>query len=91
MKRDEFIHAMHVMNKVLNMADKCQPVMMQYLSEQPTALPDMNELDFIGVWPTLAMILQPVIKQIEEFQATELYKAVAAEPDMHVPGLIIPE
>ena len=91
MTRDEFISGMHTMNECLNLADKCQPVLMQYLSEQAELLHKMNALEFIGVEPTLVMILQPVIQKMEEFKETELYKTVVKEPNLHVPGLIIPE
>jgi hypothetical protein len=91
MTRDEFISGMHVMNECLNLADKCQPVLMQYLSEQPTPLHQMNALDFIGVEPNIVMILQPVIEKIEALRNTEVYKRVIAEPKSYVPGLVIPE
>jgi hypothetical protein len=91
MTRDEFISGMHLMNKCLNLADQCQPILMQYLSEQETPLDKMNGLEFIAVEPTLLLILQPVIQKIEEFKLSEMYKAAANEGPMYVPGLVIPE
>ena len=88
--REEFIATMKALNSALNLADQCQPVMAKYLSEQDKPLLEMNELDFIGVWSNLALILQPVVNELTAVTDSSVFKEVKEMPRAHVPGLIIP-
>ena len=88
--KEEFLSSMRQLNELLNMADQCQPVMMKYLSEQDKPLLDMNELDFIGVWSNLSLILQPLVQNMASLMDTPVFKEIKDLPKAYVPGLILP-
>lgn len=88
--KEEFIASMKALNDALNVADKAQEVMVKYLSEQDKVLMEMDELDFIGCWPNLALILQPVVEKLDAVAQTTAYKEVKDMPKAYVPGMILP-
>ena len=87
--KEEFISGMRQLNELLNMADQCPPVMMKYLAEQDKTLNDMDELDFIGVWSNLSLILQPVVEGLSGLMDTPVFKEVKELPKAYIPGFII--
>ena len=88
--KEEFLTSMRLLNDALNVADKAQEVMMQYLATHDKALMDMNELDFIGCWSNLALILQPVVEKLNEVNDTIVFKEVKEMPKAYVTGIVLP-
>jgi hypothetical protein len=89
--KQEFLDSMQLLNKALNIADKCQPTLMEFLVSQPKSLDEMDTLDWIGVEQTVRMIMKPVQEKLQALLDDTFFKEVAAEPSLYVPGLVVPD
>ena len=87
--KEQFLEAMQKLNKSLNVADKCQPTLMQFFAEQPTSMPDMNTLDWIAVDANIRMIMKPVQVLLQQVLDTEFFKEVAQDKEIKMTNLII--
>lgn len=87
--KQEFIESMNLLNKALNIADECQPVLAKFLMEQPKNLMDMDTLDWIAVDENIKSIMKPVQEFLQQVLDTNFFKEVVEEKVSNIPGLII--
>ena len=87
--KQEFIDSMNLLNKALNIADECQPVLAKFLMEQPKNLMDMYALDWMAVDENIKSIIKPVQEFLQQVLDTSFFKEVAEQKAVHTSSLIL--
>jgi hypothetical protein len=87
--KQDFIDSMNLLNKALNIADECQPVLAKFLMEQPKNLMDMDALDWMAVDENIKSIMKPVQEFLQQVLDTGFFKEVTEQKAVHTPSLII--
>jgi len=87
--KEEFIEGMKLLNKALNIADDCQPVLAKFLMEQPKKLMDMDNLDWIACDENVRLIIKPVQELLQQVIDTPFFKEIAEDKISQISSLLI--